>query len=202
MLLACGHPDAPAREPMQPQVPDASVDRSLDTATDASVEAPADALVDALVSVDQPSPPLLVGKIIAVAVDRNLSLLTVDVGNNANVHFHTLVPEGVWYERTGGAVAFHALPPPTDEDVLALTERIVQRVAHLLRARDADATAADPPELDDLVHAQAEAVHVPRATRIPPASRATSRRRTALVDGFSLHADTGRRYGARRLHAA
>jgi len=27
---------------------------------------------------------------------------------NANVHFHTLVPEGVWYERADGTVAFHA----------------------------------------------------------------------------------------------
>jgi hypothetical protein len=123
---------------------------------------------------------------------------------NANVHFHTLVPEGVWYERSDGAVAFHALPPPTDEDVVALTERIVGRVARLLRTRDADAEATDPPELDDLVHAQAEAVQLPRATpRMPSAPRASSRRRAALVEGFSLHADTvvdaGDRTGLERL---
>ena len=122
---------------------------------------------------------------------------------NANVHFHTLVPEGVWYERADGTVAFHALPPPTDEDVVALTTRIVRRVARLLGARDVDADATDPPELDDLVHAQAEAVHVPRGPQLPSASRTTSRRRAALVDGFSLHADTvvdaGDRAGLERL---
>lgn len=122
---------------------------------------------------------------------------------NANVHFHTLVPEGVWYERADGTVAFHALPPPTDEDVVALTTRIVRRVARLLRTRDAAADATDPPELDDLAHAQAEAVHVPRVPRMPSPPRASTRRRAALVDGFSLHADTvvdaGDRTGLERL---
>jgi hypothetical protein len=64
----------------------------------------------------------------------------------------------------------------------------VRRVARLLRTRDADAT--DPPELDDLVHAQTEAVQLPRVTRMPSPPRASTRRRAALVDGFSLHADT------------
>jgi hypothetical protein len=121
---------------------------------------------------------------------------------NANVHFHTLVPEGVWYERGDGTVAFHALPPPTDEDV-ALTTRIVRRVARLLRTRDANADATDPPELDHLAHAQAEAVQLPRVTRMPSPPRASTRRRAALVDGFSLPADTvvdaGDRTGLERL---
>ena len=122
---------------------------------------------------------------------------------NANVHFHTLVPEGVWYERADGTVAFHALPPPTDQDVVALTTRIVRRVARLHRTRDADADATDPPELDDLAHAQAEAVQLARVTRMPSPLRASIRRRAALVDGFSLQADTvvdaGDRTGLERL---
>jgi hypothetical protein len=95
------------------------------------------------------------------------------------------------------------LPPPTDEDVCALTARIVRRVARLLRTRDADAAASDPPELDDLVHANAEAVRLPRAARTPSAPSGSSRRRAALVDGFSLHANTvvdaGDRTGLERL---
>ena len=47
---------------------------------------------------------------------------------NANLHCHTLVPEGVWHEQPDGSVAFHPLPPPTDEDVEVLAVRIVRRV--------------------------------------------------------------------------
>ena len=36
---------------------------------------------------------------------------------NANLHFHTLVPEGVWHERPDGSLGFHLLPPLTDEDI-------------------------------------------------------------------------------------
>jgi hypothetical protein len=34
---------------------------------------------------------------------------------------HTLVAEGVWYRAPDGSVRFHALPPPTDEDVEQVT---------------------------------------------------------------------------------
>ena len=58
---------------------------------------------------------------------------------NANLHFHSVIPEGVWQDQPDGSVAFHALPPPTDEDIAVLTVRIVRRVARLLARRDADA---------------------------------------------------------------
>jgi len=45
---------------------------------------------------------------------------------NANLHFHTVIPEGVWQEQPDGSVAFHPLPPPTDEDVEVLAVRIVR----------------------------------------------------------------------------
>jgi hypothetical protein len=122
---------------------------------------------------------------------------------NANVHFHTLVPEGVWHEQPDGTVTFHAFPPPTDEDVLTITTRIVRRIARLLRARDADVEAIDPPEVDELAHANTEAVQLPLAVRAPPAPSALSGHRAALVDGFSLHANTvvdaGDRTGLERL---
>ena len=78
---------------------------------------------------------------------------------NANLDFHTLVPEGVWHEQPDGSVAFHPLPPPTDEDVEVLAVRIVRRVARLLARRDADAAVDDA--LDALDQAQAEAVQLP-----------------------------------------
>ena len=108
---------------------------------------------------------------------------------NANLHFHTLVPEAVWPEQPDGSVSFHPLPPPTDEDVELLAVRIVRRVARLLARRDADAAIDD--ELDVLDHAQAEAVQLPMTFSEPrPQTSPSSRRRCALVDGFSLHANT------------
>jgi len=108
---------------------------------------------------------------------------------NANLHFHTLVPEGVWHEQPDGSVNFHPLPPPTDEDVEGLAVRIVHHVARLLARRDADAAVDDA--LDALDHAQAEAVQLPMTLSEPrPQTRTSSRRRCTLVDGFSLHANT------------
>jgi hypothetical protein len=38
-------------------------------------------------------------------------------GLNLNVHFHTLVLDGVFTEGEGGALRFRPRPPPTDEEV-------------------------------------------------------------------------------------
>ncbi len=108
---------------------------------------------------------------------------------NANLHFHTLIPDGVWQQHPDGAVTFHPLPPPTDAEVEAITARIVRRTARLLARRDADLAGDDEP--DALALAQAEAVQTHLALPVPAldAPRA-GRRRCAFVDGFSLHADT------------
>ncbi len=45
---------------------------------------------------------------------------------NANVHFHTLIPDGVWQHHPDGTVTFHPLPPPTDADVESITARLVR----------------------------------------------------------------------------
>ena len=80
-------------------------------------------------------------------------------------------------------LGFHALPPPTDEDVEAIAARVVARVRRLLESRDGDAVDDEP---DSLAHAQAEAVQLPMslAERVPRTYG--SRRRCALLDGFSL----------------
>ena len=36
---------------------------------------------------------------------------------NLNLHFHTLVPDGVFFEDSEGNVQFHSLPPPTVPDL-------------------------------------------------------------------------------------
>lgn len=108
---------------------------------------------------------------------------------NANLHFHTVIPEGVWQELPDGSVTFHPLPPPTDEEVEAITVRIVRRVTRMLARRD-EANAGDD-EIDALDQAQAESMQVPL---MPPERGAppttSTRRRTWLVEGFSLHANT------------
>jgi len=64
-------------------------------------------------------------------------------GLNLNVHFHTLVLDGVFTEGEGGALRFRPLPPPTDEEVGAVLATIYVRVCRLLRRQGFDATAAD-----------------------------------------------------------
>src|SRR5262245_65029137 len=51
---------------------------------------------------------------------------------NANVHFHTLVLDGVFTETRGGALAFHAAPAPSDAEVTAAVATIRRRVPRLL----------------------------------------------------------------------
>jgi hypothetical protein len=111
---------------------------------------------------------------------------------NANLHFHTLIPDGVWQERPDGTVAFHPLPPPTDDDVEALAARVVRRTARILARRDADdADRSGDGEPDALAHAQAEAVQTPLALAEPEREAPRARRRLcAFVEGFSLHANT------------
>lgn len=108
---------------------------------------------------------------------------------NANLHFHTLIPDGVWQEHPDGTVTFHPLPPPSDADVDAIAARVVRRAARLLARRDADLAGDDEP--DALAHAQAEAVQTPLALAEPAPEPARARRPLcAFLDGFSLHAAT------------
>ena len=53
---------------------------------------------------------------------------------NANVHFHSLVLDGVFSRPAPGAApVFHPLPAPTDEEIVQILEQIHERVTHLLR---------------------------------------------------------------------
>ena len=102
---------------------------------------------------------------------------------NLNVHFHCVIPDGV-FVRENGSVRFVALAPPSDDEVMAVLRRIVARLDDLLRPRLASAEA-DARPLDALGAAQAEAMNS-LGTAPPDTGRA--RKLAAYLHGFSLHA--------------
>ena len=65
-----------------------------------------------------------------------------------NVHFHTLVLDGVFSEARPGPLTFHPAPQPSDDDVAHVLATVRARVGRLLARRHlepADDTApADP----------------------------------------------------------
>jgi hypothetical protein len=75
---------------------------------------------------------------------------------NLNVHFHLLVPDGVFNETDAG-LAFALLPPPTGRDLLAILDRVIRRVAQRLAREQPDDAMADdlPPELFAQLQAEA-----------------------------------------------
>jgi hypothetical protein len=50
-----------------------------------------------------------------------------------NVHFHTLVIEGVYAEDGSGGLRFYPLPAPSDEDVLDVLTRLVKHIEKMTR---------------------------------------------------------------------
>src|SRR3954463_14001522 len=75
---------------------------------------------------------------------------------NLNVHFHCLVPDGVFIEEKQG-IRFVALPCPSEDEVRDVLGRIPRRVRKLLRPR-ADATDCDTRDPDALAAAQANSM--------------------------------------------
>jgi hypothetical protein len=70
---------------------------------------------------------------------------------NLDVHFHCLVPDGVFVEEKQG-IRFVGLPGASEDEVRDVLERIVRRVRKLLRPR-ADATHCDTRDPDALAAA-------------------------------------------------
>ncbi len=69
-------------------------------------------------------------------------------GLQLNVHFHTLLLDGVFAEGEDGSLDFHAAEPPSDEEVARLLATIYRRVQRLLARRGLDVD--DPPDVDPL----------------------------------------------------
>ena len=147
---------------------------------------------------------------------------------NINVHFHAIVLDGVFHRPDPDAdVRFLPLPPPTDDDILAVTIDTYRRVTRLLRRRDihlwddpfddteGDGDAGYDPLAEDspaLAHFYAAAVQGTLAFHTDP-TRPTRRQRTippdhgahipvpgelrARLEGFDLHAGVAIPQGAR-----
>jgi hypothetical protein len=73
-------------------------------------------------------------------------------GLNLNIHFHTLLFDGVVFaEGAGDTLGFRPLPPPTDEEVGVVLARSAARVQRLLKRRGLDPSDADPSQLAPVV---------------------------------------------------
>jgi putative transposase/transposase-like zinc-binding protein len=102
-------------------------------------------------------------------------------------HFHSLVPDGVFVPREGG-VCFEALPPPTQDEVERLLRVVHLRVLRLLEKRGA--LPAQGPE-DALRAYQAHSLQQRlRWTELDVRPPPRKQPRCALLEGFSLHANT------------
>jgi len=57
---------------------------------------------------------------------------------NTNVHFHTLVAQGVFVEKADGRLRFVPSPAPTDVDVARLVASVRQRIVRLVARHGID----------------------------------------------------------------
>ena len=63
---------------------------------------------------------------------------------NLNVHFHTLVPDGVFVPDGAGGARFVPLPAPTDDDVAAICARVARTSSAWSTATIATTTTTAP----------------------------------------------------------
>jgi Putative transposase len=103
---------------------------------------------------------------------------------NLNVHFHCLVPDGVFVSEAEETIRFVPLPGPTDDEVRDVLGRIAERLRKLLRPR-ADAGQTDARVPDAITALQAESV---RSAPGKPTDGAHAKKQAAFLEGFSLHA--------------
>jgi hypothetical protein len=105
-----------------------------------------------------------------------------------NLHFHTLLLDGVFYAPgEGDTLDFRPLPPPTDDEVGVVLARIAVRVQRLLRRRGLDPGDADLSQADPVVEES------PVLAGISSASSSRPRRRaTATIPGRSRVGGTSR----------
>jgi hypothetical protein len=113
---------------------------------------------------------------------------------NLNPHLHTVMPDGLFVDGPGQELTFETLPPPSVEEIQALTFKISRRIASLAEAAGVgldERTLAPEGDMMELGRATAEALVVPVPAPImrdalkdaePP------RGLCANVDGFVLHA--------------
>ena len=98
-----------------------------------------------------------------------------------SIHYHVVMPDGVFVRADDGGVSFRRLPAPDDEDVEALLGRCAARVLRLLRRELGD----DEPEADALAALEAASLAARPAAK---GDGPKKKRLTAFLEGFSLHA--------------
>ena len=137
-------------------------------------------------------------------------------GLNLNVHFHTLVLDGVFAEDGPGTVRFHEAPAPTDEEVAGVVARVRAQVGRLLARRGLDPAGDEPRDpvgaeapvlagissasvLGRIALGRRAGARVWRLGGEPDAPWVASQGpRQAHVDGFDLHANLAVPSGDRR----
>jgi len=127
---------------------------------------------------------------------------------NLNVHFHSLLLDGVYAPGLDGALRFHPLPPPKDAEVARVVSQVARRIARLLERRglgpDSDPLDADPLAEEQPLLAQLYGASV--AGRVATGRRAGQRvlRMGDYIDPEALPALEGERCASARgvsLHA-
>ena len=99
---------------------------------------------------------------------------------NLNLHFHTLVPDGVFFEDSEGNVQFHLLPPPTVPDLEKLARRLIPRLLKKLAAE------SEQTEDTDWMHLLTRYLQAQSSRAAPPIDQPRGLR--VFAEGFSLHA--------------
>ena len=130
-------------------------------------------------------------------------------GLNLNVHFHTVVLDGVFSQGRSGALEFHPAPAPSDEEVAQVLDTARRRVGRFLArcglepgddgAGPADGLADESPTLPGLASASVRGRIAlgPRAGRLvrrlgnalDPSAAGSRGPRQAQLEGFDLHAN-------------
>jgi len=123
---------------------------------------------------------------------------------NANPHFHSLIPDGVFEQRPDGHVRFVPLLAPSDDDVHRICGQVAWRVDRLLQGHADELEWADPDETPASNLTLALAPCTPRRISNEGWEHPQrTRQLCAEIDGFSLYAATavaaGDRAGLERL---
>ena len=100
---------------------------------------------------------------------------------NLNVHFHLLVPDGVFTPTADDGLAFARLPAPTGTDLLAILDRVIRCIARRIAdetGNDGDNGAPDPgPDVFAQLQAEAATTWRSPATATSDVVRGTDRLR-------------------------
>ena len=118
---------------------------------------------------------------------------------NANLHFHVLLPDGVFVQgEKADALRLFPLPPPTDEDIVALVQKIAKKVTAFCQKRFATIEDMESGVLDGAIMEamrklpRAPLADEPHEDEEPDHASLTLKtsKRCAAIDGFTVHANT------------